>query len=106
MAPRELTKGERLLIERRRRDCNQRTAALLRGVSQSRYQAWELDKEDGAPDVPIGKLKPHERCFLARRRAGGTREWLAGELRCSKRWVTLMERGEVACDRLTAFWES
>lgn len=102
-----LTNGERLVIDRRRRDENQREAAARHDVPPSVYQGWELDAEGRRcpTAVPIGRLAPNERCFLYRRQAKRTRQWMADQLQMSKRWITLMERGEQDCSRLAAFWE-
>jgi DNA-binding XRE family transcriptional regulator len=102
----QLTAPERLAILRRRDGMNQDAAARAHGVSRSTYSRWEL----GLTDCPIIsasilRLRPHERCFVYRRRAGYLQKDVAAQIGCSRYWVNLMETGEVPCDSLLWFWE-
>lgn len=106
-----LTYGERLLLQRRRRGQSQRQAASAYGVTRYRYRAWELDdngKETGPlpPRAPLGRMHPHEACFILRRRKGLSVERLARRLRVTPEWLTQMEHGAAPVDRLARFWSS
>lgn len=99
-----LTRGERLLILRRRLGETQGEAAKKCGVTRFRYGAWERDEIDG-PDRKIRRPVPHERCLLYRRRIGLTQDAVAVELGRSRWWVNQMERGDVPCKELIRYWE-
>lgn len=104
-----LTDGERLVVHRRRLKERQRASALRLGVSHTRYSRWERGLEDPGQDVvgsiKIGQLKPHEYCFLYRRRAGWTQERVATEMGVCRYWLNRMELGEADCSDLLEFWE-
>lgn len=102
----DLTRGERLVIARRRDDQSQSEAAEDHGVSRKLYAQWERDEVPGPEVVGLGALKPHEQCFLARRRSGFSREEVAHAIDCSAFWVTQMERGRRKCDRLLNYWKA
>lgn len=104
LTTRELTPGERLLVERRRAGQNQTEAARSYDLSEWRYRQCEADKSDAIPLTPIGKLQDHEACMLMRRRAGMKRTELAAKLGISGWWLTRMERGQIPADRLVAYW--
>ena len=79
-------------------------AAARCGTSLSRYVAWERG-EQAVPHVPkVGKMKRHERFTLLRRRAGVTQRDIAVSLGCSRRWVTMMEKGRVPSRQLEEYW--
>ena len=99
----DLNRSERLLILRRRERESQKKAAARHGVSLYMYRCWEDGKND-PPRASIGKLKPHENCFLRRRRAGMSLSALARELDCVAWWACQMEYGRVNADRLVAYW--
>ena len=98
------TRGERLLITRRRRGEKQYQAAWRLSTTHSMYAKWERDIVPG-PHVKIGRLEPHERCLLYRRRAGFTQAQVAEGLDMCRYWVNLMETGQVSCDDLLWYWE-
>lgn len=102
----DLTKGERLIIERRRDEHSQHQAAEAYEVSLYAYRQWEMDEEQSAPMAPIGRLQPFEVCFIQRRRKGMALRDLAMALGLSRWWVTQMEYGRAACDRLIEYWSS
>ena len=104
LATRDLTTGERLLIERRRIGQNQTEAATAYGLSEWQYRQCEEDKSDRIPAPPLGKLQDYEACTLMRRRAGLKRTELARKLGISGWWLTRMERGQIPADRLVEFW--
>ena len=104
----ELSPGERLLLDRRRRGESQVQAAARRGISHTAYGLMERDSEKGTRGVEvleIGELKAHERCLLYRRRAGYTQARVAKELQVCRWWLNQMERGAVSCDLLVWYWE-
>ena len=101
----QTTKGERILLLRRRADKSQRQASVEMGVTLYRYRKWELD-EDDPPDLRIGDLFPYEACLLLRRRMGVSLWEMAAEMNISRQWLCKMEYGKVSSDRLVAYWES
>ena len=105
MKTRDLTNGERVLLTRRRRTerKSQREAAADYGVTLYCYRRWE-DDEEKPPGVALGKLLPHEACFIRRRRAGITLAQLAATLGVSRWWLCKMEYGKANTDRLVAHW--
>lgn len=105
-APTKLTNGERLAIDRRRRGERQRAAAQRHEVALSRYSRWERDMDPTAPKVRVGTLKPHERCYLYRRRTGKTQMEVAKDLGVCRYWLNRMELGEVDCTDLACYWEA
>lgn len=99
------TRGERLLLARRRAGQNQAEAADALGVSIDTYREWETDvREKEQPHKQLGELKPHEICFLMRRRAGKTQRQIAVEMNCTRLWIIQMEAGEAPVDRLREYW--
>lgn len=104
-----LTIAEKLAVQRRRLGERQRAAAARHGVSHTRYSRWERGLEQPGPDVAkavkIGKLRPHEYCFLYRRRAGFTQERVARDMGVCRYWLNRMELGEAPCDELIEYWE-
>jgi transcriptional regulator with XRE-family HTH domain len=102
----KLSKGERLLIQRRRRKQSQSEAAKRLGVSYSRYSQWERDLfMEGSPSVKVEPLKAHECCLLYRRRAKFTQERVAKDMGVCRWWLNQMERGAAPCDELIGYWE-
>ena len=104
LTTKELTLGERLLIERRRLDQNQTEAAKAYGVSEWTYRQCESDEYERIPAPPVGRIEPREACMLMRRRAGMQRTELAEKLKISCWWLTQMEHGSVSAERLVKFW--
>ncbi len=52
----------------------------------------------------IRRIEPHERCFIARRRAGLRQTDVARSLTRSRRWVGLMEKGHEDATELVEWW--
>ncbi len=105
MDDRDLTPGERVLIERRRCGQSQRQAADAHGISLYRFRRWESDDEVG-PVVRLGGLLEHEVCHILRRRAGIQLEDLAEELGVSRWGLCKMEYGRAASiEVLTKHWD-
>jgi len=91
-----LSSGERLLIERLRKNETQTEAAIRRGTTYFIYGQWERDAD--RDDIPKGpnfeRLTVSERCILHRRRQGWTQGHLAERLLLSRWYVILMEQGK------------
>lgn len=99
------TRGESLVIWRRREGLNQVDAAAKYGVHPDRYRDWEADKrDDDQPRKHLGQLKPHEVCYLLRRRAGKTQREVAAAIGMTRLWVIKMEEGTAPVERLREFW--
>ena len=101
----ELSKGEKLLIDRRREGSTQSENAKNWDVSLYVYRRWEADITDDIPTVAIGKLSEQEQCFLLRKRKGQTLAATAKELDICRWWLCQMESGEAPIDRLRAYWD-
>ena len=102
---RDLTKGERLLIDRRRRGESQAEAAERLGLSVYAYRRFEEDVAEG-PTADVEALELGEACYLERRREGLPASWVAERVGVSRWWLTQMERGREDADRLGAWWRS
>lgn len=110
----DLSRGERLVIDRRRRGHSQKVAAERFGVSLYAYRRWEDDGGPPAatggrrepPRVSIGSLRDYEECFLLRRREGMALSDLAMQLGLTMTWVCEMEYGRGSPSRLVEFWRS
>lgn len=101
----DLTRGERLLLARRRDGWTQSQYADYYGVSLRTYRTWENGSENkGVPYVSLSRLTKAERCVILRRRAGLGVEALATKIGLSRWWVTQMERGSAPVDKLAAHW--
>lgn len=99
------TKGESLLIWRRREGFNQVEAARAFDVSVDKYREWEADRSPAdQPRKHLGQLKPNEVCLLSRRREGLTQREVAVKMGCTRLWVIQMEDGSAPVDRLREFW--
>lgn len=103
MKVRDLTPSERILLHRRRRAESQHDAAADYGVTLYRYRQWESGEEK-PPSIALGKVLPHEVCFLRRRRAGISLKDLADRLGVCRWWLCKMEYGNANADRLVAYW--
>lgn len=96
---------EALLLARKRAGDGQARAARRHRVSLYRYRRWEEGAElDGIPRPRIGQVHEHERCMLARLRAGISVAELAKAAGVSRWWLIQMEKGEAPVDRLLAAW--
>lgn len=105
MASLILTKGEKLIITRRRAGKNQTEAAKDFGVHRDTYAQWEKDITNTAPDVSLTEpLKAFEACYLLRRRSNKTQKQLADALHLSRMTVNSMELGKVNYSQLSTFW--
>lgn len=99
------TRGESLLLGRRRKGLNQLQAAAERNVHVDRYREWEADRRtEDQPFQRLGRLKPNEVCFILRRRAGRTQREVAEVIGCTRLWVLQMEDGKAPVERLREYW--
>lgn len=100
----DLSRGERLLVKRRREAMSQVDAAERFRVSLYHYRGWETDTRECPHEVAVGRLELFEQCFILRRRSGLRMRKIAGKIGVSRWWVCQMERGEVDARRLVSFW--
>lgn len=102
----DLTRGERLRIHRRRQGVTQEQAAVGYGVPFKHVIQWESGDRDGAPMAPaLEKLTPGEACHIARRRAGMTVMQTANALGVSRITLLKMEADRTGTTGdLVAFW--
>ena len=102
----DLTRSEKLFIERHRFRWNQQDYATLYGVPLGVYQAWERGAvpQRQVPYTTLGHLTEAENCVILRRRAGLQVQELAAEVGVTPWYVRLMERGDAKIDRLAGFW--
>ncbi len=100
----KLTRGERLVLERRRQGQTQREAAKRLNVARYTYRGWEWDEIGGAPLTPLGKLEPIEVAYILRRREEISLGDCAENMGVSKWWFRRMERGDVNPKRLLRYW--
>lgn len=100
----DLTRGERVLLQRRRAGQSQRDAAEGHKVSLYCYRRWEVD-EDETPEVVLNNLLGFEACFFRRRRAGMSLKFLAEAMRVSRWWLCQMEHGRATTDQLIKYWD-
>ena len=99
----ELSRGQKLWLERRRKGQTQKQAAKRHKVKLPVYREWEADKEKG-PVVKVGKLADHEQCVLKRRTEELTAASVAEDLGCCRYWLHRMEKGEVPATKLLEYW--
>lgn len=104
----KMTDAEHLEIRRRRMDKTEREMADHLKVGRRAYDrmAAGTDPVPAAVRVNPETLEAHEVCFLRRRRAALSRKEMARLVGVSEWWLTQMERGREAPDRLVAFWAS
>ena len=101
------TRGESLVIWRRRKNLTQIEAAKYYSVHPDIYRDWESDKRSHDQEsYHAGELKPHETCYLLRRRAGMYQKDLAAEMGISRLWIIQMEDGTAPVERLVEYWET
>lgn len=97
-----LSVGERLFIYRKRAKISQSEMARNYGISRSTYGRIERDELDD-PNVRayvLGGLLPNEEAMIIRRRNNETQKEVATRIGLSRHWVSKMETGQAACDRL------
>jgi len=98
-----LTNGERLLLDRRRRGENQEQAAKRLKTTRS----WVWMAESGRTEckkINLGKVKLYELVYIARRRAKLTQQELGEKLGFSREWIKQMELGKIPADPLVNCW--
>jgi transcriptional regulator with XRE-family HTH domain len=100
-----LTRGETLLLKRKRRRETQAQAAERYHVTAKLYGMWERGQREVPFRVMWAELKPHERCLIRRRRERITQAAMARQLGCSRWWLNRMEQGKAPADALVSYWE-
>lgn len=101
----DLTRGERLILARRREGRTQRQAANEHGVTIYRYGRWEREEDlDDAPQPSLGRLRDYEACLVRRLRRGITVETMSRRIGVSRWWLVQMEYGRAPADVLVAYW--
>lgn len=102
MSSNSLTRGEALLIHRRRKGWNQTQAAKHHKVTRQVYSNWELDAGTiPQPKRPIlGHTELHERLLIERRRLGLSQADVATKIGCCRHQIMLMEAGQADAKRL------
>lgn len=102
----EVTPGEKLIIERRRRGESQAEAARRLGTNETYVFLMESKKyNDGMVTVSV-PVKDHERCFLYRRRSGKTTREVCKALGIDYNVLALMEKGKMPAHTLAEYWEN
>jgi len=101
----DLTRSEKLRIERRRNGENQPAAAKRHKVTLAEYRQWERT-EEGAPNVKLGRLEDYEACWIERVRGGWTLDDVAEEMGVCRWWLCQMERGNANAERLATYWKN
>lgn len=106
----KVTPAERLILGRHRRSERQVDVADRLGVKAWTYRRYEAGTLDPPPIVMrragVRRVKPHERLYLARRRAGLSPAELAERVGVSRWWLHLMETGEAPLKRLRDYWRN
>ena len=102
----DITPGEKLLIERNRRNETQQQAAERMGIKRISYGKLERDSEE--PEAPkVGMLLfGYERCIIYRIRKKLTQIEIAKQLNYSRYTVNKIENGKTNATRLVDFWET
>ena len=100
-----LTRGEALLIHRRRTGLTQVEMAASLNVTRNTY--GDMERDLVVKDINkrwMGDLTEPERCLIWRRRIGMTIPKIADEIGRSRYWVNLMEQGKVPHAELYEYW--
>ncbi len=100
-----LSRGERLITDRRRRKETQAVAAKRFNETPFIYGRWERDDDEGPSIRSVRPLRKYEQCLLYRRRAGTSQSEVARQLGRSRWWLNQMERGIQPCEELLCYWE-
>lgn len=83
----------------------QLAAAVHYDVPIATYRSWETGAEDPrTPEVMLGRLEPHEECWLLRLREKKTLLEVSEDVNLCGFWVSLMEKGKLDCKRLVEYW--
>lgn len=104
VATSDLTRGEKLVIQRRRDGSTQAKAAKANKVTQLTYRGWERDQGEKIPTAAVGKISEVEQCYILRRRSGKTLEQVAKKMGVCRWWLRQMEAGKAPAESLTEFW--
>lgn len=102
---RDLTKGEKLHLYRRRLGFTQIQMSVDYGVSLNEYRAMEMDMPEARTVyVSLGTLEEREVYTVLRIRSGLSREEVASEVGVSTYWLRQMEAGAAPLKRLQEYW--
>jgi DNA-binding XRE family transcriptional regulator len=102
----ELTLGEKLKIDRRRRGESQKEAAKRWEVTLYRYRQIETDEISKHPGIrpALRVIRPHERCYILRMREDVSVAVMAKRLGVSEWWFIQMEHGREDAGKLVEHW--
>lgn len=103
----ELTFGEKLKLDRRRRGESQKDAAARWGMTLYAYRLAETGPEIASHKVikpGIRRVHPYESCYLLRVRAGISVQKMAKRLDVSEWWLIQMEHGREDSTKLVEHW--
>lgn len=101
----DLTRGERLVLARRRAQKTQIEAARMHGVSIYQYGRWERGEDvDTVPGCNLGRLRDYEICYVLRMRRGIPVGTLARRIGVSRWWLTQIEYGRAPAEVAVAHW--
>jgi len=102
--PEKLTRGELLLLRRRRDDMTWYEAAEILQVPLKKYRHWEADIGNDILLATVSNVTDLEKCFIQRRRWNMTQEDLGKQLNCSRAWVNMMEKGDAPPTKIFFYW--
>lgn len=105
MIEEDLTRGEKLFLQRRRDRFSKYEQARILGVTYQIYVLWEEDRRH-PPDTTIHGLTQLEQFVVLRRRAGMTQSSLAQRIGTSRQYLSAMENGHIRPSHLVRFWEN
>lgn len=98
---------ERVRLWRLRCELSRSKAARslrVSGYTWGEYERGERAFPQALPWTGSPELRSHERCLIARLRAGVSQTHVAAELRLSRSWVGRMERGRENTAALEQYW--
>lgn len=103
----EITKVERVILWRRRQGFTQPRAAAFLCVTKTNLRSVERLESVCNFVIPqmFEEIKPHEACFIMRKRSSLTIPECAKEAGLSRYWFNLMEQGKVSSETLVKYWE-
>lgn len=101
-----VTRGEKMLLERRRMFRTQLEQARILDMVKVSYIRYENDHHHNPPPDREMQVEPYERCLLTRRRLGERQIEVAREMECSPNHLGNMERGQADPARLVEYWSA
>lgn len=103
MLEEDLTRGEKLFLDRRRKKLTQRQAAARYSTTLYAYRRWEEDLSR-PPTIKIKGMEPHEHYVIMRVRAGLGLAQMARMMGLSRGYLGLIESGHGSLARLVEYW--